>query len=168
MILRAKTDALIETRELTGKQVENTVNNKREMVNNATTLQAKPQRLVFELTNSCNLNCVMCGRNSKHFKPTTFNTDWLQKFDDVADHVEEVTLMGWGEPTMHPQFTKFLQWAHYHKLRKYFCTNGMKLDHFLNPIFDLQVDVVAVSIDAANSELNEKIRRGSKLGGGNS
>jgi radical SAM protein with 4Fe4S-binding SPASM domain len=164
MILRAKTDNLIKTRELTVSQQANTGKNRLEMQAGKTSLESKPQRLVFEMTNSCNLNCVMCGRNAKHFKPTHFNMEWLIKFEDSAKHIEEVTLMGWGEPTMHPQFVDFLKWANSHGLRKYFCTNGMRLGELLPQIFEQQVDVIAVSIDAADSEHNKEIRRGSDFG----
>ena len=34
----------------------------------------------------------------------------------------------WGEPTVHPDFVKFLQWAYETGMRKYFCTNGMRLE----------------------------------------
>jgi MoaA/NifB/PqqE/SkfB family radical SAM enzyme len=163
MILRAKTDTLIKTRELSEVQQCNTAKNKDEMQKGFSVLESKPQRLVFEMTNSCNLNCVMCGRNSKYFKPTQFDKNWLIKFDDVAQDIEEITLMGWGEPTMHPQFIDFLKWANNHRMRKYFCTNGMKLGELFPHIFEQKVDVIAVSIDAADSELNKKIRRGSNL-----
>jgi radical SAM protein with 4Fe4S-binding SPASM domain len=160
MVLRAKTDNLIRTRELSDTQIKNTGLNQLEMKTGKDVLQSKPQRLVFEMTNSCNLNCVMCGRNAKHFKATHFNIDWLKKFDEVSANIEEVTLMGWGEPTMHPRFVEFLAWANVRGLRKYFCTNGMKLGELLSCIFEQQVDVIAISIDAADSESNRVIRRG--------
>jgi radical SAM protein with 4Fe4S-binding SPASM domain len=163
MILRAKTDSLIKTRELSVVQQANTKKNHEEIQLSKVFLASKPQRLVFELTNSCNLNCVMCGRNARHFKPMYFNTEWLSKFDTIALHVEEVTLMGWGEPTMHPQFVDFLIWAQGHGLRKYFCTNGIKLGSLQNHIFEQQVDVIAISIDAADNAANRAIRRGADL-----
>jgi MoaA/NifB/PqqE/SkfB family radical SAM enzyme len=160
MIVRAKTDNLIQTRKLTEKQTNNTALNKQEMADGSTVLKSYPQRFVFEMTNACNLNCVMCGRNAKHFKPTHFRYEWLSKLDSIAENVEEVTLMGWGEPTMHPRFADFLKWANTHGLRKYFCTNGMRLGELTPAIFDEQVDVIAISIDAASAEKNNAIRRG--------
>jgi MoaA/NifB/PqqE/SkfB family radical SAM enzyme len=159
-VLRAKTDTLIKTRELSEMRLDNTRKNSIEMKAKKRILQSMPQRLVFEMTNACNLNCIMCGRNARHFKATHFNMDWLKKFDEVVASVEEVTLMGWGEPTMHPHFVEFLVWANVRGLRKYFCTNGMKLGELLPHIFEQQVDVIAISIDAADSEGNKAIRRG--------
>jgi len=160
MIIRAKTDKLIQTKPLTPVRQKNTAENAKEMKAGETLLKSKPQRFVFEMTNACNLNCVMCGRNAKHFKPAHFNIDWLKKLEPVAGSVEEVTLMGWGEPTMHPQFTDFLRWAENFGMRKYFCTNGIKLGELTPVIFENKVDVIAISMDAANHELNNTIRRG--------
>ena len=49
-----------------------------------------PRRLVFELTNLCNLNCVMCGRNAADFKPTLFDMEWFYKLEPLCDTIEEV------------------------------------------------------------------------------
>ena len=61
MVLRAKTKTLFSGKELTEQQRQNTEQNIKEMEEGRTILQSYPRRLVFELTNACNLNCVMCG-----------------------------------------------------------------------------------------------------------
>ncbi|MFR1111016.1 MAG: radical SAM protein, partial [Anaerotruncus colihominis] len=132
MIIRAKTKMLFSGKPLTEKQQANTDLNLREIQSGATELRSLPRRLVFELTNACNLNCVMCGRNSAHFKPTMFDMEWFGWFESMLDTVEEVTLMGWGEPTVHPSFQQMLEIINRHSARKYFCTNGMLLDKLHN------------------------------------
>ena len=159
-ILRAKTLDLRQTRPLTQKRQKNSQQNETEALNGVLRLETVPRRFVFELTNACNLNCMMCGRNAANFQPTWFQTEWLSFFEPIADRVEEVTLMGWGEPTVHPCFSKFLDWAHHLGLRKYFCTNGMRLDSLFDDIFRTETDIIAVSMDGACMETNEKIRRG--------
>ena len=72
-ILRAKTIDLKQTNSLTELQQKNSNLNESESYNQTIILEAKPRRLVFELTNACNLNCIMCGRNSAEFKATTFD-----------------------------------------------------------------------------------------------
>ncbi len=71
--------------------------------------------------------------------------------------------MGWGEPTIHPDFNEMLEIIDRHSARKYFCTNGMNLKKIKESIFKYNVDVFAVSVDGANSETNSRIRRGSDL-----
>ena len=163
MILRAKTKELFSGKELTQNQKDNTELNIKELESGATILKSYPRRLVFELTNACNLNCVMCGRNAADFKPTVFDMDVFRSFEPLMDIIEEVTLMGWGEPTIHPHFNEMLEIIDKHSARKYFCTNGMNLKKIKDAIFDYHVDVFAVSLDGATDETNGRIRRGSKI-----
>lgn len=161
MIIRAKTRNLFSGKELTARQQENSALNLKEIDEGATILKSYPRRLVLELTNACNMNCVMCGRNAAKFKMTTFDMDVFYSLEPLMDTIEEVTLMGWGEPTIHPQFTKMLEVINNHAARKYFCTNGMNLPKIKQAIFDYNVDVFAVSLDGAKAETNDRIRRGS-------
>ena len=163
MILRAKTKTLFSGKELTDKQKQNSDLNIKELEAGKTVLESYPRRLVFELTNACNLNCVMCGRNAADFKPTVFDMDVFRSFEPLMDTVEEVTLMGWGEPTIHPHFNEMLEIINKHSARKYFCSNGMNLKNIKDAIFDYNVDVFAVSLDGATDETNSRIRRGSKI-----
>lgn len=163
MVIRAKTKMLFEGKPLTEKQRLNSEKNICEIDEKKTILESYPRRLVFELTNACNLNCVMCGRNAADFKLTSFDMDLFRSFEPLMDVVEEVTLMGWGEPTIHPHFNEMLEIIDRHSARKYFCTNGMNLKKIKESIFKYNVDVFAVSVDGATQETNSKIRRGSDL-----
>ena len=163
MILRAKTKTLFSGKELTETQNKNSVLNLKELEEGKTVLESLPRRLVFELTNACNLNCIMCGRNAAEFKPTVFDMEVFRSFEPLMDTVEEVTLMGWGEPTIHPHFTEMLEIINKHSARKYFCSNGMNLKKIKNALFDYKVDVFGISLDGATHETNSRIRRGSKI-----
>ena len=163
MIIRAKRKLLFEGKKLTDKQQINTELNLREIEEGKTILSSMPRRLVFELTNLCNLNCIMCGRNAADFKPTIFDMEWFRYFEPMFDTIEEVTLMGWGEPTMHPNFKEMLEIIDRHSARKYFCSNGMNLGKLKEALFDYHVDVFAVSLDGATHETNSRIRRGSDI-----
>lgn len=163
MIIRAKRKELFQGRELTEIQQRNSELNLKEIEEKKTILTSYPRRLVFELTNACNLNCIMCGRNAADFRPTIFDMDVFRSFEPLMDYVEEVTLMGWGEPTVHPHFAEMLEIINRHSARKYFCTNGMTLPKIKDSIFKYNVDVFAVSVDGATYETNARIRRGSDL-----
>ena len=163
MILRAKTATLFSGKELTKKQQANSNLNMKELESGAVLLESFPRRLVLELTNACNLNCLMCGRNATDFKPTHLEMDWFWSLARLFDTVEEVTLMGWGEPTFHPNFVEMLEILDRYEARKYFCTNGMRLGKLMDAIFSYKVDVFAVSIDGATKETNGAIRVGSDL-----
>ena len=162
-VLRAKTKYLFDGKELTERQKRNTKLNLEEIEKEAFVLKSYPRRLVLELTNACNLNCVMCGRNAADFKPTVFDMDVFRSFEPIMDDIEEVTLMGWGEPTIHPHFIEMLEIINRHSARKYFCSNGMNLQIIKNALFDYKVDVFAISLDGATHETNDRIRRGSDI-----
>ncbi|MDR2440615.1 MAG: radical SAM protein [Planctomycetaceae bacterium] len=159
--IRAKTKDLFDFNvQLTEQQYKNSVSNSEEIEHGVIYLKSCPKRLVFELTNVCNLRCKMCGRNDADFSATIFNTEWIDKFAGILNTIEEVTLMGWGEPTMHPEFIKILERLNQYSVRKYFCTNGQKLSELqlFNAIFDCKVDVMAVSLDGAVAVTNDSIR----------
>lgn len=163
MLLRAKTKMLFSGRPLTERQKSNSELNLKEIDEGKTVLSSYPRRIVLELTNACNLNCVMCGRNAADFKLTSFDMDVFRSLEPLMDTIEEVTLMGWGEPTIHPHFNEMLEIINKHSARKYFCTNGMNLKKIKKALFDYNVDVFAVSLDGATDETNRRIRRGSKI-----
>ena len=159
--IRAKTAGLFDFNvKLTESQSQNTALNNTELEKKATFLHSRPKRLVFELTNACNLNCRMCGRNDADFQLTTFNLNWIDKFENILDHIEEVTLMGWGEPTMHPQFISILERLSRHPVRKYFCTNGQRLiePKIQDALFQYKADIIAISLDGATAATNNAIR----------
>ena len=157
----AKTKDLFDYNvRLTESQGHNSAVNNTELEKSATFLDSSPKRLVFELTNACNLRCRMCGRNDADFQLTTFQPEWIEKFNDVLDRVEEVTLMGWGEPTLHPNFISILERLDRHPVRKYFCTNGQRLvePKIQNAIFQYKTDIMAVSLDGSTASTNNDIR----------
>ena len=162
-ILRGKTENLLQVRELTDSQKNNTNLNIKEMHEQKLVLKSKPQRLVLELTNACNLRCIMCGRDEANFSLTTFDLDCLYSLEPLLNEVEEVTLFGWGEPTLHPQFVDILAYLNKFPVKKYFVTNGMRLDKIKEAIFEHRVDIMAISLDGAKAETNNKIRVNSDL-----
>lgn len=162
MILRAKTIDLFHGNKSNEIIEQNSKLNYEECIRECAQCKSYPRRVVLELTNACNMNCIMCGRNDVKFTPTFFDFAMLKPLKKILPYVEEVTLMGWGEPTLHPRFADILRFlAEYKDLRIYFCTNGMLLKSLFNDIFDNKVDIIAVSLDGAHAEINNRIRRGS-------
>lgn len=147
-------------RKLTPQRLDNSILNDREAEQGEPYPKSFPRRIVLELTNDCNLQCVMCGRFDANFKKTYFKAEWLYRLEPILRHVEEVTLMGWGEPTIHPDFVKMLEFIHALGPRIYFCTNGMTLTTLRADIFRNQVDIIAVSMDGSTAEKNRDMRRG--------
>jgi len=157
-VMRAKTFELFEG-NLTAQQMENTKLNKKEAMDGALKLNSFPRRIVLELTNACNFNCIMCGRNDTGFKPTFLSIADIEKLSNILNYCEEVTLFGWGEPTIHPKFAEIIKIIHKYPVRKYFVTNGSTLKKIKDILFDYKVDIMAVSLDGATPETNNRIRK---------
>lgn len=160
-IKRIDTKNLFGHENLTDVQKNNSKLNIRESEESLPGLLSFPRRIVLELTNTCNLNCIMCGRNATDFKPSFFDTNWLDYLRPFMEQAEEITLMGWGEPTLHPRFDRFMEFASEYPVRKYILTNGTRLDEISPFLFEYGVDILAISLDGPNEETNNAIRAGS-------
>ncbi len=154
-------DGLFKT-ELSKRQSRNSELNLEELKQKKTELGSYPRRVLLELTNMCNYRCVMCGRNFESFKPTYLDVEVIDKIHDVLENTEEVTLFGWGEPTVHPEFSEIMKkLAEYKTLRKYILTNGSNLDYIKKLVKKGYLDILAISLDGATAEVNNAIRKGS-------
>lgn len=161
-ILRAKTKELFKA-QLTKEQEENSQLNIQELEQEANILKSYPRRIVLEMTSACNIKCIFCGRDEAEFNQTYLPLEVLDKLEPVLQKCEEVTLFGWGEPTINPKFSQFLERLDKTPVRKYFVTNGTRLHKFVDDIFKYHVDIIAVSMDGPDSQTNDNIRVGAKF-----
>ncbi len=142
-------------------QQRNSELNHLELCEGKTVLKSYPRRIVIETTNRCNFRCIMCGREASVFQTYDLPMSVIRYFESCFPYVEEVTLHGWGEGTLHPKFIEILILLNsYPFLRKYFVTNASTLPKIRQAIFDHHVDVLAVSLDGATAATNDFIRQG--------
>jgi len=116
-------------------------------------------KLIIELTNHCNGNCVFCSNNT--IKPKGFmDFDMLKSIIEDFPEVKYIKPQWFGESAMHPQFHEMLEYLKQKDKDIYFYTNGTLID----PVRMAEIDPVQIhfSIEADNKELYEKIRRGLK------
>lgn len=163
MVSRTKRKFIFPYEELTDKQLMNSFNNVQEMENRISVLTSYPRRVILELTNACNLRCEMCGRCHTTFNIETLPMMIVRWLEPIFEEAEEVTLMGWGEPTLYPQFPELLRLLNRHSARKYICTNGSQLRKISPLLFDCRIDLFAVSINGVTPATNDHLRRGSKI-----
>ncbi len=158
-----KTEKLFKT-PLSERQSKNSELNHIECNGGKTLLESFPRRIVFELTNKCNFQCIMCGREAVSFKTRDLPPSIVRACSPLFPHAEEVTLHGWGEGTLHPGLSGILEYLDTFKLlRKYFVTNGSTLPKITEALFKHHVDLVAVSLDGATPGTNDSIRKGGDL-----
>ncbi|MBF0364303.1 MAG: SPASM domain-containing protein [Oligoflexia bacterium] len=117
-----------------------------------------PQEVVLELTNACNLECIMCPHKKMKRKIGLLDSNLFKKIiDEISEHSELLYLHGTGESLIHPQLSKLCLYAHQKKLRTCLSTNGMLLTEEL---LSCGLDYLIIALDGGTAETYEKIRVG--------
>jgi len=125
------------------------------------------QAIHIEITNACNLKCVMCPRPNMDrpagFMDRNLFTKIIRQLAVQKRHIESVALMGLGEPFLHKEFFDYARLAKQARLRRlYTSTNATLLDEStVKRLFDDNtIDLLILSLDGASKETYESIRPG--------
>lgn len=117
-----------------------------------------PVHIQIEPTTACNLACKSCPhpmvfKNPAHMK--------LEVFKKIIDQIQplRITLSGIGEPLLNPQIDQMIVYAHKMGTKVNLTTNGTFLKRRREDLFNAKLDLLSVSIDAANPETYQAIRR---------
>lgn len=137
---------------------------------------ARPYTVVMDITDRCNLKCIMCYFSAVdriRFPPETRagpvrGSMDIETFQSVADdlfpHAESVALGCAAEPMLHSRFVDVLEIASRHQVpHLWFPTNLLALtERKAHAICDYRVTTVAASVDGFDAPTFEAIRaRGS-------
>ncbi|OPL08703.1 MAG: hypothetical protein AVO33_08985 [delta proteobacterium ML8_F1] len=110
------------------------------------------EKLYIELTDACNLNCVMCYRHNWPDLGGHMSHEMLEKIiGELGDNpsLKEIVLGGIGEPTVHPAFKEILPRLDGYRVTV--TTNGTTLDEDMSELFVRHVDRLVVSVDGSAS-----------------
>ncbi len=154
---------LFQINELTPEQRINSQANIKDINQKNFCLHSKPRRLVLELTNACNYQCKMCGYEQLDSQNRFFKMQFLKPLEPLWDVIEEATLFGWGEPTIHPDFGQFVQLFQEKGIRVYFVTNGSTLSKIRPLLLSPRPLLMGVSLDGATAATNDGIRKGANF-----
>ncbi len=119
-----------------------------------------PILIQIEPTLHCNLECKMCinpviSRDRRHMSFGEF-----KKILDKMPSTIKISLVGAGEPLMNPYLFDMLKYAKEKGIAIGFATNGMLLSNEIcKKIIETEVDWVNISMDSANQEKYEVIRK---------
>ena len=129
-----------------------------------------PLEIQLEITNRCNLKCIMCARtfDSRYRSKADFlgdmDLDLVKKVRKILRSASIVYTFGNGEPLLNPNFLNILEMISQFGPRISFNTNGTLLNEkSLRKIVDLKIDALVFSIDSPIKESFEKIRKGSNF-----
>jgi pyruvate-formate lyase-activating enzyme len=131
-----------------------------------------PQEIILEVTNRCNLRCVMChfhGKDAKRLRPIGDmpKAVWSRVLKDIETSGRAVSLMthGAGEPLLYGDLFDLLEEARrIPNVQVGFMTNAMALRPEVSMrLLDLGVHWLAFSIDGVEPETHSRYRKGSDL-----
>ena len=134
-------------------------------------LEEYPPNIQIEPTSLCNLRCIMCYQSDKSFSGKSkgfmgyMDFDLLKKvIDEIEGKVEAVTFASRGEPTLHPQLDKFLQYCEGKFLGFKLNTNATLLNEKkIHMLLSSDLQQLVLSIDEKDKENYEKIRVNAKF-----
>lgn len=133
-------------------------------------LQEYPSVMEFELSNRCNLECVMCkgdlsstirkNREQRHPLVSPYDNDFVQQLEEFIPHLKEAKFLG-GEPFLIEQY--FSIWQKMVELNPTIkitvTTNGTVFNSRIASLLSSLRFNVIVSIDAFNESRYEEIRK---------
>lgn len=118
-----------------------------------------PFYLNLKLTDSCNLNCMMCGQVYSEYREENnkLELEVLKKRIKEFPYIRYAYLFG-GEPFMYKEIEPLMQFLTENHIEIDMTTNGVLLDKYIDRIFDYNINSITVSIDTLNREKYKKIR----------
>ena len=127
----------------------------------------QPISISIEPTTSCNLRCPECPSGLRSFTRPTGMLDFslfAQTIDQLADKLAYLLLYFQGEPYLHPQFLKLVDYAS----RKGIYTSTSTNAHYLTTenarrTVESGLDRLIISIDGTTQETYEQYRIGGDL-----
>ena len=128
-----------------------------------------PTHIFLEVTNRCNLSCVMCGRtHDRRYRDPVFTGDisleTVRKLEPFYRSSTFVTATGLGEPFLNPEMTEILRYLKQQGACVSMTSNGTVLDRKLSAeVIDTGLDRIVFSVDSPVAETFRRIRVGTTL-----
>jgi MoaA/NifB/PqqE/SkfB family radical SAM enzyme/alpha-beta hydrolase superfamily lysophospholipase len=123
--------------------------------------QCDPLIANIEITTYCNFKCRFCartrlGRSNRHMPFDTFRNILA-----LLPNIYRITLVGLGEPLLHPQLADFVRYAKSLRKKVGLVSNAMLLDEKTGrKLLDSGLDSIAFSLDASDQKSSDSIRKG--------
>ena len=85
------------------------------------------KKIYIEITNGCNLNCSFCIGNNRKVKFMNFD-EFSFILDKIRPYTDYLYFHILGEPLLHPEVNKFIEYAYLRGFKVNITTNGYLID----------------------------------------
>jgi MoaA/NifB/PqqE/SkfB family radical SAM enzyme/pimeloyl-ACP methyl ester carboxylesterase len=118
----------------------------------------------IEITTRCNFRCKYCAKAFSNKEGMDMDPDTFKRILDLLPHAYRITLVGLGEPLLHPRLTEFVEIASSLKRRVGLVTNANLLDKAISKeLISAGMDSIAFSLDTVNQDAAASVRSGSDI-----
>lgn len=121
-----------------------------------------PLHTAIEVTNHCNLHCIMCPHSRMTRAQGFISMPLFTKIiDEIKDNTELIYLHGMGEPLLHPDFFELATYAKQKKLLTAVSTNTTLLsEENSTRLIKSGIDFITLALDGMSKDTYEHIRVG--------
>ena len=121
-----------------------------------------PRWIAWEITRSCNLDCVHCRSTSgaDAFDSSFDTAQAKQLLDEIASLSSPVIVLSGGEPLLRPDLFEIARHGTGIGLRMCIATNGVLVtDTICEEMNAADIKMVSLSLDGADAEMHDGFRR---------
>lgn len=150
---------------LSPRLIQNRIQLLRSYCKRETTTKGFPVEIAIEVTNHCNLNCIMCPRQKMKREKGFMDFDLFKKIvDEAKEYTEFVFLHLAGEPLLHPKLMEMIDYCGKTGLKSGLSTNALCLDEAKSKqLLQSPLDLLVLSFDGVTKESYEAIRKKSNF-----
>lgn len=130
----------------------------RDIILKPSVMKEAPYHLQLEVTNACNLDCVMCWRSDIVDNPRFLDFETVKKVIDEAAP-KKMNIFGLGEPLLNKDLFKMIEYAVGHGIKVALTTNMVAKKDKIEKLYASGINLIKISIDAATKETYLKIRK---------
>ncbi len=113
----------------------------------------KPIIRTIEPTNACMMNCVMCPRKFMKRKVEFMNLEFFESIIDQAKWNKGLDFSQFGDPLMHPQLDKMIEYCENKNIKTIIAINpNLLTEKNIIKILKAGISSIGISIDGLNDE----------------
>lgn len=126
-----------------------------------------PRFIHIELTNACNLDCVMCPRRSMKREIGFMPVELFRKIIDQVPKGSEIaiSLNVFGESFLHPKLHEMVKYAKQSNVGEVHLNTNITIidEQKIKSILEAGIDVLTLSFEGTGKDVYEKLRIGSNF-----